>query len=191
MSSNAGSNCGNNNKNEWFAFRVRPRHEKQVSLCLREKGIEEFLPLVKSKRTWADRTKIVELPLFPGYIFCSTQRSAIVPILMTRGIVDVVRAGSNPLPADPAEIQALQQTSSVDVPIEAWPYTETDGSAMFCVQRGPLTGLTGRLVEVRQSQRLILSINLLRRSVLVEMHPDWVAPYAPAQEVRLGDRMTA
>lgn len=188
MSSHAGSNSGNH---EWFAFRVRPRHEKQVSICLRERGFEEFLPLVKSRRTWADRTKVVEIPLFPGYIFCSTQRSAIVPILMTRGIVDVVRAGPNPLPADPAEIQALQQTTSVDVPIEAWPYTELDSAGVFCVQRGPLTGLIGRLVEVRQSQRLILSINLLRRSVLVEMHPDWVSPYAPASEVRVGARMTA
>jgi hypothetical protein len=54
--------------NEWFAFRVRPRHEKQVSISLREKGFVEFLPLYKSKRQWADRTKVVEMPLFPGYI---------------------------------------------------------------------------------------------------------------------------
>ena len=112
------------NENEWFAFRVRPRHEKQVSLALREKGFVEFLPLYKSKRQWADRTKVVEMPLFPGYIFCSTVRSSIVPVLMTSGVIDVVRAGTNPLPADKAEIEALQQTVSVDVPLEAWPYTE-------------------------------------------------------------------
>ncbi len=87
-------NPGSNESNEWFAFRVRPRHEKQVSLALREKGFTEFLPLYKSKRQWADRTKVVEMPLFPGYIFCSTGRSAIVPILMTSGVIDVVRAGN-------------------------------------------------------------------------------------------------
>src|ERR1700678_4406510 len=114
--------------NEWFAFRVRPRHEKQVSIALREKGLTEFLPLYKSRRQWADRTKVVEMPLFPGYIFCSTHRSAIVPVLMTSGVIDVVRAGTNPLPADKAEIEALQQTVSVDVPLEAWPYTEVGES---------------------------------------------------------------
>ena len=108
---------GSNESNEWFAFRVRPRHEKQVSLALREKGFTEFLPLYKSKRQWADRTKVVEMPLFPGYIFCSTVRSSIVPVLMTSGVIDVVRAGTNPLPADKAEIEALQQTVSVDVPL--------------------------------------------------------------------------
>jgi transcription antitermination factor NusG len=155
---------GSNESNEWFAFRVRPRHEKQVSIALREKGFTEFLPLYKSKRQWADRTKVVEMPLFPGYIFCSTSRS---------------------LSADKAEIEALQQTVSVDVPLEAWPYTEVGESGSFSILRGPLAGLTGILVEVRRSQRLILSVNLLRRSVLVEVHPDWVSPYAPVVAERM------
>jgi hypothetical protein len=94
-------------------------------------------------------------------------------------VIDVVRAGTNPLPADRLEVEALQQTVSVDVPMEAWPYTEAGSSGLFSIQRGPLAGLTGILVEVRRSQRLILSVNLLRRSVLVEVQPDWVSPYAP------------
>jgi transcription antitermination factor NusG len=166
--------------NEWFAFRTRPRHEKQVSIALREKGFTEFLPLYKSRRQWADRSKVIEMPLFPGYIFCLTSRALIVPVLMTSGVVDVVRAGTHPSPADKGEIEALQQTVSVDVPLETWPYTEADESGLFSILRGPLAGLTGILVEVRHSQRLILSVNLLRRSVLVEVRPDWISPYAPA-----------
>src|SRR5271155_5456938 len=101
---------GSNESNEWFAFRVRPRHEKQVSIALREKGFTEFLPLCKSRRQWADRTKVVEIPLFPGYIFCSTQPSSIGAVLVTSGVVDVVRAGRHPLPADKTVIEALQKT---------------------------------------------------------------------------------
>ena len=104
---------------------------------------------------------------------------------MTSGVIDVVRAGTNPLAADKSEIDALQQTVSVDVPLEAWPYTEPGASDSFTILRGPLAGLTGILVEVRRSQRLILSVNLLRRSVLVEVHPDWVSPFAPAVDERL------
>src|ERR1700685_1832256 len=122
---------GSNESNEWFAFRVRPRHEKQVSLALREKGFTEFLPLYKSRRQWADRTKGVEMPLFPGYIFCSTRRSSIVAALKTSGLVDGVRAGPHPLPADKAEIEALQKTVRVNVPLEAWPYTEAAASGSF------------------------------------------------------------
>ncbi len=176
---------GTTELSEWFAFRVRPRHEKQVSIALREKGFTEFLPLYKSRRQWADRTKVVEMPLFPGYIFCSSKRSSIVPVLMTNGVIDVVRAGTHPLPADKAEIEALQKTVRVNVPLEAWPYTEAGESGSFSIVRGPLSGLTGILVEVRHSQRLILSVNLLRRSVLVEVHPDWVAPYAPVVAERM------
>ncbi len=169
----------------WFAFRVRPRHEKQVSLALREKGFIEFLPLYKSKRRWTDRTKFVEMPLFPGYIFCSTTRLSIVRVLMTSGVIDVVRAGTHPLPADTAEIEALLQTVKVNVPLESWPYTEAGKAGSFSILRGPLAGLTGVLVEVRHSQRLILSVNLLRRSVLVEVHPDWISPCAPVAAVRM------
>ena len=176
--------AGQHESNEWFAFRVRPRHEKQVSNALRDKGFQEFLPLYKTKRQWTDRIKIVEMPLFPGYIFCSTTRALIVPVLMTSGVIDVVRAGNNPLPADKTEIEALQQTVSVDVPLESWPYTDLSETESFSILRGPLAGLTGALVEVRCAQRLVLSVNLLRRSVLVEVHPDWISPYAPAPKER-------
>jgi transcription antitermination factor NusG len=176
---------GNDELNEWFAFRVRPRHEKQVSIALREKGFVEFLPLYKSKRRWTDRTKVVEMPLFPDYIFCSITRKSIVPVLMTSGIIDVVRAGSNPMPADNAEIEALQRTVSVNVPMESCPYTDVDEAGSFSILRGPLAGLRGILVEVRNSQRLILSVNLLRRSVLVEVHPEWISPCAPVAKERM------
>jgi transcription antitermination factor NusG len=171
-------NLASDESNEWFAFRVRPRHEKQVSIALRQKGFAEFLPLYKSRRQWADRIQVVEMPLFPGYIFCSTVRSSIVPVLMTGGVIDVVRAGNHALAADRAEIEALQKTVAVKVPLESWPYTEAGPSGSVSILRGPLAGLSGILVEVRHSQRLILSVNLLRRSVLVEVHPDWVSPFA-------------
>ena len=78
---------------EWFAFRVRSRHEKLVSTALRGKGFDEFLPLSKSKRKWSDRSVPLDLPLFPGYIFCDIPRSDIGRVRSTTGIVDVVRAG--------------------------------------------------------------------------------------------------
>src|SRR6202040_376201 len=54
---------------EWYALQTRPRHEKVVKYSLESAGIETFLPLCPQVRTWSDRRKVVEFPLFPGYIF--------------------------------------------------------------------------------------------------------------------------
>lgn len=154
---------------DWYAFRVRPRHEKLVSMSLRGKGYEEFLPLTKSKRKWADRSPIIEMPLFPGYIFCDTERTEIGKIRCTRGILDVIRAGSMPLPADRAEIEGLRKATKAELELESLPYIDPSTAGRLRIISGPLNGLDGMLVQVRGKERLILSVDLLCRSVLVEV----------------------
>jgi transcription antitermination factor NusG len=154
---------------DWYAFRVRPRHEKIVSMSLRGKGYEEFLPLTKSKRKWADRSPVIEMPLFPGYIFCDTVRSEISKIRSTHGVVDVIRAGSSPLPANRGEIDGLRKATEAELQMESWPYVDPSTSTRLRIVSGPLSGLNGMLVQVRGKERLILSVDLLCRSVLVEV----------------------
>ena len=154
---------------DWYAFRVRSRHEKLVSTSLRGKGYEEFLPLSKSNRKWADRSKTIEMPLFPGYVFCDTERSEIGKIRCTPGIIDVIRAGSSPLPANRWEIEGLHKATEADLPLESWPYIDPSTTGRVRITSGPLTGLDGVLIEVRGKERLILSVDLLRRSVLIEL----------------------
>ena len=158
---------------EWFAFRVRPRHEKSVSLALRERGCSEFLPLIREKRLWANRLRHVDLPLFPGYIFCQVPRFSLLPVLSTPGVVDVVRAGSSPIAANRDEIDSLRLAVSSQIPMERCNYIEV-GETVQIIE-GPLTGLRGILVNIRKSQRLVLSVSLLCRSVLIEIDPEWVA----------------
>lgn len=167
---------------DWYAFRVRPRHEKLVSTSLRSKGHEEFLPLARALHKWADRTKTIDLPLFPGYIFCEAERCLIGRIRSTPGIIDVVRAGSTPAPASREEIETLRQAALKFLPMESCPLIETTVGRWLHIASGPLSGLSGLLVEVRGRQRLILSVDLLRRSVLVELPMDAVDlwPLPPA-----------
>lgn len=154
---------------DWYAFRVRSRHEKLVATSLRGKGYEEFLPLCKSKRRWADRSKVVEMPLFPGYVFCDSERSEIGKIRCTPGIIDVIRAGSTPLPANRWEIEGLRKATQAELPLESWPYIDPSTTGRVRITSGPLSGMDGVLIEVRGKERLILSVDLLRRSVLVEL----------------------
>jgi transcription antitermination factor NusG len=160
--------CGAGNFTpEWFAFRVRPRHEKSVALYLREKREECFVPLIRSTRTWAKRVAHIDLPLFSGYVFCRSHRFGLLPILKTPGVVDVIRAGNSPVPIPGSEISALERAIDASVPIEPCPYVEVGQKVE--IRSGPLSGVAGIVSDRRKSGHLILSVSLLRRSVLVHI----------------------
>ena len=152
---------------EWFAFRVRPKHEKSVGLQLQEKRQECFLPLVRHERKWGNRLTAVDLPLLPGYIFCRSHRFGFLPILKTPGIVNVLRAGATPVSVPEPEIEALRTAIAAKAPMEACPFVAA--GQIVQVERGPLAGLSGIVVEVKNAKRLVLSVTLLQRSVLVHL----------------------
>jgi transcription antitermination factor NusG len=156
----------------WFALRVRPRHDKAVSLTLRNNGFEECLPLYRARHKWADRFKMVDLPLFPGYVFCRFDPSSLLPILNTPGVIDIVRAGRVLLPVKDCEIADLQRLAKSGLHSEPCPYLQVGQRVR--IEGGPLFGLEGLLIEIRNSLRLVLSVDLLQRSVLVEIDRDWV-----------------
>lgn len=157
----------------WFALRVRPRHDKTVSLTLRNSGFEECLPLYRARHKWADRFKIVELPLFPGYVFCRFDPLSLLPILNTPGVIDIVRSGRVLLPVKDSEIADFQRLAKSGLHSEPWPYLHVGQRVR--IEGGPLFGLEGLLVEIRKSLRLVLSVGLLQRSVLVEIDRDWIS----------------
>ena len=92
----------------WYALRVQSRLSSLASTTLRGKGYEEFSPLYRSRRRWSDRTKELELPLFPGYLFCRFDVSDRLPILTTPGVIGIVGIGKTPAPVDLDEIEAVR-----------------------------------------------------------------------------------
>lgn len=158
----------------WFALRVKPRFEKTVATIARNKGYEEFLPLYKCRQRWSDRIKSIDLPLFPGYLFCQLNPERRLPLLTIPGALHFVGVGRTPLAIDDEEIVALQMAMRSGLWAEPWPFLEV-GQRVQLVQ-GPLTGLEGLLVEVRKKHRIIVSVALLKRSVAVEIERDWIRP---------------
>jgi transcriptional antiterminator NusG len=152
---------------EWFAFRVRPRHEKSVALQLREKSLECFVPLVIRTRRWAKRVVRVELPLISGYVFCRSHRFGMLPILQTPGVVDVIKSGPTPVPVPDVEISAFELALSADLPIEPCPFVVAGQTVT--IRSGPLAGVVGIVHDCRKPEHLVLSISLLRRSVTVQI----------------------
>jgi transcription antitermination factor NusG len=136
---------------------------------LRHKCVNEFLPLISTRNRWADRIKTIERPLFPGYIFCEVERHHVSSIRSTPGIFDVVRAGSSPLPARREEVESLLNAVRHDLPIEPCNLEGLCGGEWLRIAAGPLSGLCGTLLRFRGAERLLISIELLHRQVLVEL----------------------
>ncbi|HLH20615.1 MAG TPA: UpxY family transcription antiterminator [Bryobacteraceae bacterium] len=165
---------------QWYAVRTAAGREKAVSAQFQNKGFEQFLPLYRSRRQWSDRTKELELPLFPGYLFCRFDFSNRLPILVTPGVKLIVGYGKIPAPVPDAEIESLRRAVVSGAETMPWPYLSVGQKVR--IREGSLAGVEGILLQVKNSWRIVLSVELLRRSVSVELDRSAVAPLFQAQD---------
>ena len=108
---------------EWYALQVYQRLEKITALLLNQKGFDLFLPTYTVKRRWSDRVKIVEQPLFPGYLFCRLDlRERWLPVLTTPGVNSIVGAGKEPIAIPETEIETVRRIVRSATAAEPWPY---------------------------------------------------------------------
>ena len=167
----------------WYAIRTQSKFENLVSAALRGKGYQEFLPLYHSRRRWSDRIKELDLPLFPGYVFCRLDvRERLLPVLTTPGVLAILGAGKTPVPVSDDEIAVVQAIVRSGLPARPWPCL-TSGSRVL-IEYGPLAGLEGIALRVDKIFRLVVSVHLLQRSVAVEIDRDWVRPIPDASGPR-------
>jgi len=159
---------------QWYAVRVRSNFERNVSTVLDHKGVEQFLPTYVSRRVWTDRIKTLELPLFPGYVFCRIPLEERNRVVMIDGVVGFVGAGRQPIPITESEIHAIRTLAQSQVPAQPWPFLTVGQTVRIC--HGSLSGIEGILVRVKNSWRLVVSVTLLERSVAVEIDSACVSP---------------
>src|SRR5688572_6766322 len=162
----------------WYALHVRPRFEKHVQTHLEDKGYEVFYPTYTSTRQWSDRVKSLSFPLFPGYVFCRFNVHARLPILITPGVNQVVGSGKTPITVDEGELAAIRRVMESGVAAQPWPYLKVGETVQ--IENGPLEGLTGIVTRIKSSDRLVVSVSLLMRSVAVELDSHWIKPLSPA-----------
>jgi transcription antitermination factor NusG len=158
----------------WFALQVRSRWESTVAGLLRAKGLETLLPTYPSTRKWSDRLKVVESPLFPGYVFCRFDVHNRLPILITPGVIAVVGRGKTPVAVDDTEIVSIQAAIQSGIHIEPWPYVEIGERVR--IKDDVLDGMEGILTTFRGSDRVVISVALLRRSVALEIDRSRITP---------------
>ena len=160
----------------WFALQVRTRHETAIAGFLDAKGYEQFVPTYKIQKRWSDRVKVTEAPLFPGYLFCRFDPQFRLPILKTPGVIQVVGLNRIPTPIDETEIHAIQTLMASGLATQPWPFLAVGDRVR--IDSGPLRGLDGIVVKLKENHRLVVSVTLLRRSVAVEIDSALVEPNA-------------
>lgn len=160
--------------NKWYALQVRTRWENATAALLRAKGFPTLLPTCKTKRRWNDAYKVVETPLFPGYVFCHLDVHNRLPVLITPGVISIVGRGKSPIAVDETEIEAIQAAIRSGIHMEAWPYLETGNRVR--IKDDVLEGLEGILTNFKGSDRVIISVTLLCRSVALEIDRARVEP---------------
>jgi transcription antitermination factor NusG len=154
--------------------RVKPNFEKTSAAVLAGKGLEQFLPTCRQSRKWTDRTKNIEFPLFPGYLFCRFDPQRRTPVLSTPGVIGIVSSGSELLPVSEAEIDSVRRVAHEGLSAEPWPYLAAGRRVR--VSYGALSGIEGFVVEAKSDCRLVLQISLLQRSVSVQIDRSCITP---------------
>ena len=154
----------------WYALTVKPRHEFRVMEGLSSFGgeIEGFLPTYQDKRLWSDRTKVIDVPLFNGYVFARFDaRSLRVNVLKLGGVKSIVGFGAEPLALADTEIESVRALVASGFPMREWPFLRAGQKVR--VEHGPLRGAEGVIVSQKDAWLMVVNIDLLQRSVAVTL----------------------
>jgi transcription antitermination factor NusG len=158
----------------WYAIRVKSRHEKTVAGALRGKGYIEFLPTYVGRHRSSGRLKDVDLPLFPGYVFCRFNQLERLPIVVTPGVVYILSDKNRLLTIDEQEIAFIQRMITTGFNPQPWPFLRVGDPVQ--IEEGPLRGLQGTLQATKGRYCFVVSVALLQRSVAVEIDRRCVIP---------------
>lgn len=169
--------CGLENLDgRWLCVQVKSGGESRSALGLRERGYETFVPVFEQKRRWSDRIKIVQVPLFAGYVFLRFNAASSWPAATAPGVLRFVGPGKTPTPVEDSEIEALQVSTQTGLHCGPCAFLEVGQEVE--IRLGPFTSLRGKIVQFKNKQRLILSVNLIQKSMFVEVDGYEVAPIA-------------
>ena len=151
----------------WYALYTCPRHEKRVAELIQHRSFGCFVPLYRSVRRWKDRRKELELVLFPGYVFVQMPLEKKAQVLQLPGAVRLVSFNGQPATLSPNEIETLQRRLSSAEGAQPHPYLCRGRRVRVC--RGAMKGLEGIIVRRKERCRVVFSIDLIMRSVAVEV----------------------
>jgi transcription termination/antitermination protein NusG len=153
----------------WYAVQTHSRHERVVAAQLREQGVSTFLPLMTRMQRWSDRRKLVEFPLFSGYIFVHAAVSPQIRriVLFSRGVAGFVAMQGEPLPIPDEQIDNIRELLAKNIRCAAHPFLKVGQRVR--IRGGSLEGLEGILVAHNGDRRLVVSVGAIERSFSIHL----------------------
>jgi transcription termination/antitermination protein NusG len=161
---------------QWYAVQTRPRHEKKVAAELEHRSIQSYLPLLAQVHRWTDRSKIVRVPLFPGYVFVSTVLSPAVRLSVLRvwGVLAFVGPHKQAEAIPASQIESVRTLLACDVPFALHAFPKIGQRVRIC--GGCLDGVEGTLVDCHGEKRLVISVETIERSLSISLQGYNVRP---------------
>lgn len=154
----------------WFAVYTTCRHEKKVARHLEQREIEHFLPIYRTQHRWKDGSRVMlDLPLFPGYVFVRIDARNRVGVLEVPGVVSMIGTASHPAPLPDFDVDALR--TGLD-PMRAEPHPLLTIGQRVRIKTGALAGLEGIVIRKKSGFRIVLTLSLLMQSIAIEVDGD-------------------
>jgi transcription antitermination factor NusG len=150
----------------WYAAYTLPRHEKAVAEQLALRHVETYLPLYFSVRRWAQRRALVQVPLFPGYVFVHISGGDRIRVLEHPSVLRLVTFNGRPAPLHAGEIERLQAALEFG---KAEPFPFLIPGKRVRVKSGPLAGLEGIILRRKGRTRLVVSVEAIHRSIVFDL----------------------
>ena len=161
--------CSSAGPEPWYAIRTKSRHEKIVAKQLEMDGLEFYLPMIQQSRQWSDRKKLIDLPLFPGYVFVRLPHfpSKKVQILRKAGVIGFVGNERGAAAISDDELIGVRLLLMNRIPCASHPYLKV--GQRIRVSDGVLRGVEGILVRVGSKNGLVVSLDLIQRSLVIQL----------------------
>ena len=159
---------------KWIAVYTKSRHEKVVHQKLENKNIEAYCPIFKERRQWSDRKRWVEFPLFRSYVFAKIELKNSIYILQTMGVHHIIKFQGNISIIPDEIIQNIKSMVDGGFTIEQVEYF-VKGDEVIVVD-GPLKGMDGIVVKIKNENKLVLKIEVIQQAIAVQIHPGYLKP---------------
>ena len=161
-----------NKKNSliWLVVYTKPKHEKRVSSEIEKIGFKTYLPLIRKKREWSDRSKWINFPFFPSYLFIKCKLNESLNILKIPGIVKIIKFGGEIAVVKDSTISSLKiMLNGSYFPKNESYYLSGD---QVKIEHGPLKGFEGEVIRSSGSNRLLLKIDAIKHSISIHVKKD-------------------
>lgn len=168
--------CSGHNQTSWYAVSTKSRQEKVVVAMLQYMDVANFLPLIVEEHRWSDRRQKITVPLFHGYVFVriATTAELMLRVLKVPGVVDFVRSRTGPLTIPDGEIDDVRAVLVHGV--NCSPHQFLGAGDRVRVVRGALVGLEGTFIRSASQSKLVISVEMIQRSVAVSVAESDVEP---------------